>query len=60
MTIHEKIYNYYISIQSQEMREDIVSWKPLKMKGVKAAIRIDFKKDWIKVYQLQSGEVNWC
>lgn len=59
MTMHEKLYNYYFQLLSREMQDEVKSWKPMKMKNVKVAIRVDFKKDWIKVYQLESGEVEW-
>lgn len=59
MTIHEKLYNYYYKLQSKEMREDIVSWKPIKMKNTKVAIRIDFKSDWIRVYQNMDDSIEW-
>ncbi|KOF57716.1 hypothetical protein AGR56_15745 [Clostridium sp. DMHC 10] len=59
MTIHEKLYNYYYSIQSKEMQSEIQGWKPMKMKSVKAAIKITFKNgDWLRVYQ-QDGSVEW-
>lgn len=59
MTMHEKLYNYYYKLQSKEMREEIKSWKPLKMKNVKAAIKITFKNDdWLRVVY-QDGSIEW-
>lgn len=59
MTIHEKLYNYYYKLQSKEMREEIKSWKPLKMKNVNASIKIIFKNgDWLRVVY-QDGSVEW-
>lgn len=59
MTAYERLYNYYCKLQSKEMQSDIQGWKPIQMKGTKVAIRVDFQKDFIRVYQKQSGEVEW-
>lgn len=56
---HEQLFAYYKKIQSKEMQSDIVSWKPIKIKNTKVAIRINFKSDWIQVYQNMDGSVEW-
>lgn len=48
MTIHERLFAYYKIIQLKEIQESIVSWEPIRMKNTKVAIRINFKKNWIR------------
>lgn len=60
MTIHEKLFNYYKKIQSKEMQQSILNYKPMKIKNTKVAIRVNFKDgDWLRVYQTMSGSVEW-
>lgn len=59
MTIHEKLFAYYTKIQSKEMQESIVGWKPIQMKNTRVAIRVNFKNDWLRVYQNMDKTVEW-
>ena len=59
MTIHEKLYRYYFSLQSKEMQSEIEGWKPMKIKGANAAIKITFNNnEWLRVIY-KDGNVNW-
>lgn len=59
MTIYEKLFNYYKKLQSQEMQSEIQGYKPIRMKNTKVAIRVNFKNDWLRVYQNMDGSVEW-
>lgn len=59
-TQQEKLFNYYISLQSKEFKEEIEGYKNLNMKNTLCAIKVTFKNgEWIRVYKKLNNEIEW-
>lgn len=60
ITKQEKLFNFYIKLQSKEFKEEIKEYKNLNMKNMLCAIKVIFKNgEWIRVYQKPNREVEW-
>lgn len=60
LTPYQQLFNYYINLQSKEMKEEIQGYKKLSMKGIKFAIKVIFKNgEWLHVYKTNSDSVEW-
>lgn len=67
MDKHQEIFNKYMSLMSDEMRENIVGYEKLSKEVAlpsyavrDGAVKIVFKNgEWLRVYQVTSGGIEW-
>lgn len=60
LTKQERLFNYYLGLQSEEFKEEIKGFKIISMKSTLCAIKVIFKNgNWIRVYQKNTGKVEW-
>jgi hypothetical protein len=57
--MEKKLYEYYLSLQSSEWKEDILGWESFNEPGTKVSIKVNFTWGWLRVYQKQNGEIEW-
>lgn len=54
-----RLYNYYLTLQSNEFKEDILGWENFVEPNSHVSIRVNFKWGWLRVYQNKNGFVEW-
>lgn len=60
VTKQEKLFNYYMKLQSKEFKEEVKGYKNFNMKNTLCSIKVIFNNgDWIRVYQKPNREVEW-
>lgn len=56
----EQLFNYYLSLQSEEFKEGIIGCENFYMKSTLCSIKVMFKNgEWLRVYKKLNGEVEW-
>jgi hypothetical protein len=55
----QRLYEYYLTLQSDEFKSDILDWENFNELNTKVSIRVNFTWGWLRVYQKQNGEVEW-
>jgi len=58
-TREEKLYDYYLTLQSDEFKEDILNWESFKEPNTLVSLRINFTWGWLRVYYTNAGNVEW-
>lgn len=54
----ELLYRQYLSIQSEEFKENVIGYEKLIMQGVDLAIKVNFTWGWLRVYQ-RGNNIEW-
>lgn len=58
-TKEQRLYEYYLTLQSNEFKSDIIDWEFFNELNTKVSIKVNFTWGWLRVYQKQNGEVEW-